>query len=202
MSEPTPPGRPSSHRATGASRALGRLAAPLTALAVVVIVVVLLIWINGRSDDSSTPAAGPPAASAVPPTPSSSPSHTPLPTSSPTKVRKTPVPAPHRSRHQASPSASPPSAPFAPVEVLNNSRITGLAHHVAAEVESRGWTISQIGNLRGKISETTVYFPAGDLAAAQHLQGEFGSIQRVLPQSEAGLDSTSLVLVVTRFWTD
>jgi hypothetical protein len=40
------------------------------------------------------------------------------------------------------------------------------------------------------------------LAAAQHLAGEFGSIQRVLPQAEGGIHSSSLVLVVTRFWTD
>jgi hypothetical protein len=86
--------------------------------------------------------------------------------------------------------------------VLNNSRIKGLAHHVAAEVQSRGWAISVIGNLRGRVPETTLYFPAGGFAAAEHLAGEFGSIQRVLPQADGGLHSSSLVLVVTRFWTD
>jgi hypothetical protein len=73
---------------------------------------------------------------------------------------------------------------------------------VAAEAEGRGWTISAVGNLRGKLAETTLYFPPDGLAAAQHLAGEFGSIQRVLPQSEGGLHSNNLVLVVTRYWSD
>jgi cytoskeletal protein RodZ len=207
MTEPAPPERPSSHRAsTGASRALGRLAAPLVAVAVVVVVIVLLIWINGRSDDSSSSAVvRPPSASA--PSPATSPSVPPTPhkraTPSPSPPRHSP--APHRSAHHTAAPTSSPSTPapaFAPVEVLNNSRIKGLAHHVAAEVESRGWTISQVGNLRGRVAETTVYYPDGGFAAAQHLQSEFGSIERLLPQSEGGLHSSGLVLVVTRFWTD
>jgi cytoskeletal protein RodZ len=207
MTEPAPPGRPSSHRASsGARRALTRLAAPITAVAVVVAVVVLLIWINGRSEDSSTPAvATAPSAAAAPsasPSPSPSPSRSPRPTSTPTKVGPTPVPTPHQSRHHASPPASPSTAPFAPVEVLNNSRIHGLAHHVAAEVESRGWTISQVGNLHGRVAETTLFYPLGGFSAAQHLAAEFGSIQRLEPQSDGGVDSSGLVLVVTRFWSD
>jgi cytoskeletal protein RodZ len=208
MSEPAPPGRPSSHRASTRARgAAGRLAAPLTAVGVVVIVIALLIWINGRSSDSSDSAGGPPSkqpTAAAAPTPSTQPSthHQPTPTPS---AHPRHTPAPHRSTHHATaPSASPSSAApvFAPLEVLNNSRIKGLAHHVAFEVESRGWTVRAVGNLRGRVAESTLYFPPGGLAAAQHLAGEFGSIQRVLPQSAGGLESSALVLVVTRFWTD
>jgi cytoskeletal protein RodZ len=209
MTEPASPGRPSSHRASSrASRALGRLAAPLVAVAVVIIVIVLLIWINGRSDDSSSSAVvSPPSGSAAPP-PSSSPTPSPHKRVTPSPSPHRHTPAPHHSAHHtavpASPSASASSvaSAFAPVEVLNNSRIKGLAHHVAAEVQSRGWTISQIGNLRGRVAETTVYYPDGGFAAAQHLESEFGAIQRLLPQSEAGLHSSGLVLVLTRFWTD
>jgi cytoskeletal protein RodZ len=207
MSEPAPPGRPRSHRASsGARLAAGRLAAPLTALGVVVIVIALLIWINGRSGNSSNSAGSPPSqqpTAAAAPTPSVSPSdhHRPKPKRS-AHPRHTPS-AHHSSHHTPAPSKSSSAAPvFAPVDVLNNSRIKGLAHHVAAEVEGRGWTISHIGNLRGRVAESTLYFPPGGLAAAQHLAGEFGSIQRILPQSEGGLHSPSLVLVVTRFWTD
>jgi cytoskeletal protein RodZ len=207
MTEPAPPGRPSSHRAsTGASRALGRLAAPLVAVAVVVVVILLLIWINGRSDDSSNSAiVSPPSTSAAPPSTSPSASPTARPRPRPTPSPRRHFPAPHRSTHHpvAPTSTAPSAAPaFAPVEVLNNSRIKGLAHHVAAEVESRGWTISQVGNLRGRVADTTVYYPDGGFAAAQHLESEFGAIHRLLPQSEAGLHSSGLVLVITRFWTD
>jgi LytR cell envelope-related transcriptional attenuator len=208
MTEPAPPGRPNSHRAsTGASRALGRLAAPLVAVGVVVVVILLLIWINGRSDDSSSSAVvSPPSASAAA-TPAAPPSASPTarPRPTPTSSPRRHTPAPRRSTHPVAAPTSPPAsaAPaFAPVEVLNNSRISGLAHHVAAEVEGRGWTISDVGNLRGRIADTTVYYPDGGFAAAQHLQSEFGSIHRLLPQSEAGLHSDGLVLVITRFWTD
>jgi cytoskeletal protein RodZ len=210
MTEPAPPGRPSSHRASsGARRALGRLAAPLVAVAVVVIVIVLLIWINGRSGDSSSSAVvTPPPVSAAPPvtSPSISPSAHQRPTRTPSPRQHTP--APHRSTHHTarptpSTAAASPAAPaFVPVEILNNSRIKGLAHHVAAEVESRGWTISAVGNLRGRVAETTLFYPAGGFAAAQHLESEFGSIERLEPQSEGGLHSSGLVLVVTRFWSD
>jgi hypothetical protein len=210
MTEPAPPGRPSSHRASsGANRALRRIAAPLTAVAVVVVVIVLLIWINGRSDNSPGSAVVSATSPAAPPSPSLAPSPVPSPT--PHK-RPTPSPSPHRHQpaphHSTRPHATPsPTAStvapaFAPVDVLNNSRISGLAHHVAAEVESRGWTISAVGNLRGRVAETTVFYPDGGFAAAQHLQSEFGSIDRLLPQSEGGLHSSSLVLVVTRFWSD
>jgi cytoskeletal protein RodZ len=207
MTEPAPPGPPRSHRASTRARgAVGRLAAPLTAVAVVVIVIAALIWINGRSSDSSDSAGGPASHS---PTVAAVPTPSPLPTI-PHRPKPRPkhspspraTPKPHRSTHHATAPASPAPAAFAPVEVLNNSRIKGLAHHVAAEVESRGWTISEVGNLRGRLAESTLYFPPGGEAAAQHLAGEFGSIQRLLPQSEGGFHSSGLVLVVTRFWTD
>jgi cytoskeletal protein RodZ len=205
MSEPAPPGPPHSHRASTRARgAAGRLAAPLIAVAVVVAVIAALIWINGRSGDSSGSAGGPPsqqptAAGAPAPSVLPSSSHRPRPTHSPSP-RATPAPH-HSTHHPTTPPSSAPAA-FAPVEVLNNSRIHGLAHHVAAEVENRGWAISEVGNLRGRLAETTLYFPPAGFDAAEHLAGEFGSIQRVLPQSEGGFHTSGLVLVVTRFWTD
>jgi hypothetical protein len=205
MADWYPPERPQSHRApTGARGVITRLAAPVTAVVVVVAVILLLIWINGRSGDGSgKPVGAGPA------------SHQPLPTpdGSPTATHRSPSPSPSHHHHQAAPRKTHPAAPspsesspaitaaFAPVEVLNNSRIHGLAHHVAAEVEGRGWTISQIGNLRGRVAETTLYYPPGGFDAAEHLAHDFGQIQRLEPQSEGGLSSTSLVLVVTRFWT-
>jgi hypothetical protein len=210
MADWQPPERPQSHRASsGARRTLARLAAPLTAVVVVVAVIVLLIWINGRSGGSGSGsgpgAAAPPASHQPLPSPDGSPtsSHAVSPTPHPTRAH--PTPTPHPTHHHATPSSSPspPAADvaFAPVSVLNNSRIHGLAHHVAAEVEGRGWTVSQVGNLQGRVAETTVFYPPADLAAAEHLAHDFGQIQRLEPQSEGGLHSADLVLVVTRFWT-
>ncbi len=205
MADWYPPERPQSHRApSGARRTLTRLAAPLTAVVVVVVVIVLLIWINGRNGNGNgsnaavAPATHQPVASPVHTT-----SVVGSPSPVPTHAHHTPTP--HPTHHHATPRSSPSPAAsdtaFAPVSVLNNSRIHGLAHHVAAEVESRGWPLGQIGNLRGRVAETTVYYPPNGLAAAEHLAHDFGQIQRLEPQSEGGLHSPDLVLVVTRFWT-
>jgi cytoskeletal protein RodZ len=203
MADWYPPEPPRSHRASsGARHTLTRLAAPLTAVLVVVVVIVLLVWINGRGNgNGSNATVAPPA------TPLASPVHTSAPVSSPTPrpTHAHHTPTPHPTHHHATPSSSPSVAAtdtaFAPVSVLNNSRIHGLAHHVAAEVEGRGWTISTVGNLQGRVAETTVFYPPSGFDAAEHLAHEFGQIQRLEPQSEGGLHSTDLVLVVTRFWT-
>jgi hypothetical protein len=211
MADWYPPEPPRSHRASsGARRTLARLAAPLTAVLVVVVVIVLLIWINGRGNGSGSNATVAPVASHQPvaspvETSAAVGSPTPRPTHHP---RQTPTPHPthqHPTRQRPTPSSSPSVAAsdvaFAPVSVLNNSRIHGLAHHVAAEVESRGWTIGAVGNLQGRVAETTVFYPPSGFAAAEHLAHDFGQIQRLEPQSEGGLHSADLVLVVTRFWT-
>jgi hypothetical protein len=89
---------------------------------------------------------------------------------------------------------------MATVQVLNNSRITGLAHQVAAEVANQGWQIGIIGNLQGALPETTVFYAPGDKAAAVHLAHEFSSIQRVEPNAAAHLTAKGITLVLTRSW--
>jgi hypothetical protein len=90
---------------------------------------------------------------------------------------------------------------MAPVEILNNSTRTGLAHEVAAQVADRGWQVYFVGNLQGRIAESTVYYAPGEQVAAQHLAEQFGSVARVLPNSEGGLATRDLTLVLTRFWS-
>jgi type IV secretory pathway VirB10-like protein len=183
-----------------------RLLAPLAAVAVVVIVIVLLIVINGHNPHSNSTAA--PAATPTGPLASV----TPTPTATkrvprrppPTHASKSPTPTKSPRTHPTHTSAppQPPNTAMASVVVLNNSRRSGLAHQVAAEVEGRGWQIAQVGNLQGLVAQTTVYYAAGDAAAAQHLASEFGSIQRVAPDSEGRIHEPGLTLVVTRFWAD
>jgi hypothetical protein len=210
MADWYPPERPQSHRAASSvRRTLARLAAPLTAVVVVVIVIVLLVWINGGSggsgSGSGSSAAVAPATHQPLPSPDGSPTSSQPASPTPHRTHPHHTPTPHPTHQHATPrsSPSPPASDtaVAPVSVLNNSRIDGLAHHVAAEVESRGWTVSQVGNLQGRVAETTVYYPPNGLAAAEHLAHDFGQIQRLEPQSEGGLHSAGLVLVVTRFWT-
>lgn len=89
---------------------------------------------------------------------------------------------------------------MAPVQVLNNSRRTGLAHEVAADIAARGWKIGVIGNLRGLVSVPTVYYSPGEEPAAKHLQREFSSVQRIEPNSALGLTATGITLVLTEAW--
>jgi hypothetical protein len=159
-------------------------------------VIALLIWINGSSSGTSSAAiATPPPVkpssvdTVIPATPSSS-----APKPTPTHHRPSPA-ATHR--HTTRPAAL---KAMAPVQVLNNSRITGLAHDVAASVQDHGWQVVLIGNLEGRIAETTVYYAPGDHAAALHLAHEFPEITRVQPNSAAGLDGSGITLVLTRYW--
>jgi hypothetical protein len=88
------------------------------------------------------------------------------------------------------------------VTVLNNSRRSGLAHHVAAEIETKGWHVASVGNLEGRLAETTLYFAPGGAAAARRLAAEFRSIQRVEPNATGGVHDSGLTLILTRYWAD
>lgn len=215
---PTGPAPPRSHRG---ERDLGplsrRVLAPLTAVVVVVVVILLLIWINGKSPGTGPGPgviAGPPG-SPRPHHHTTTPHHhlTPTPTRTPTAA------------HKASPSATPSISPtartsstptastipgaaggrnaMAPVQVLNNSTISGLAARVAGELEGKGWHVSSVGNFQGLVPVTTVYFAPGQRAAADHLEREFDSIRRVLPGGSGGVHPPGhgLTLVVTRDWS-
>ncbi|MBV9291042.1 MAG: LytR C-terminal domain-containing protein [Frankiales bacterium] len=100
----------------------------------------------------------------------------------------------------AEPSATTgPRAAKVPVTVLNNSRRSGLAHHVAGELASGGWPIARVGNFRGRLAETTLYYPAGQLDSARLLARHYPSVQRLEPRP-SWLPGHGLTLVVTRYW--
>jgi hypothetical protein len=151
---------------------------------------------------SPRPSTGPSTRpSTVPSTvPSTSAAPAPAPSGAPTTVPRTTVVVPP----PPSPTPTRTSAARAPVTVLNNSVITGLADRAAAEVQSRGWQIAQVGNFAGRLEVTTVYYSPGvdgEEAAARELASEFGQVSRVLPRY-AGLPPTpaGIVLVVTKDW--
>jgi LytR cell envelope-related transcriptional attenuator len=203
-----PPPRPGSghHRAPlGLSQAAGRVLAPLAAVGVVVAVILLLIWINGRP--ASVGSAGSANAAVTPVTRTT-------PVAPAGSTAATPPASPPASRHHASSSPSATATTQrhrrttaavatakAPVQVLNNSRRTGLAHEVATLVQSKGWQVSSVGNLQGSIAVPTVYYSSGNKSAAEHLAREFPSISRVEPNSAVGLTATGITLVLTAAWS-
>jgi hypothetical protein len=173
---------------------------PLAAVGSVVVVIVLLLFLNSRS---SSPGAGP--AIQVPrsvspsaaPTPSVSSTPSPSAPVTATPTPSTTAPAPPVSEP---PATTQPAVAKAPVTVLNNSRRAGLGHDVAAELRAKGWPIAKVGNFRGRIAMTTVYYAAGQLPQARELAREFPQVRRVEPRF-AGLPGQGLTLVVTRDWS-
>jgi hypothetical protein len=155
----------------------------------------MLIWINGKPAGKG-PGAGvvtapsPTTAAVLPATPAAPQASTPAATTPSSQ----PDPAP------TAPASSPTAT--APVVVLNNSTIRGLAARVADELASRGWHIETVGNMQGRLPNTTVYFAPGERAAAVHLAREFPSIRRIAAAASGHLDSHGhdLTLIVTRGW--
>jgi hypothetical protein len=155
----------------------------------VVLVIVLLLVLNQAGDPS-----GPGPAIAEPTTPvvtsssaSPSPTHKPRPTPSHT----VPVDEP-------SASAEPRIEKVA-VTVLNNSRIQHLAARAAQQLREKNWPIRLVGNYRGRLPVSTLYYLQGQHDVAQLLAKEFPAVQRVLPRPD-GLPGKGLTLVVTREW--
>jgi hypothetical protein len=84
----------------------------------------------------------------------------------------------------ARPTSTAPARPpvvHAPLVVLNETRQTGLAAEVAQRLRAKGWTVTGVGNWRGSVPATTVYYPAGMLAAARALAYDLG-VDRIRPR--------------------
>lgn len=98
------------------------------------------------------------------------------------------------------PSAATPVAK-APVEVLNNSRITGLADDAARDFRAAGWTVVSVGNYAvsnnsQNLPTSTVFYQPGQQAAAEELAQQFGL--RARPATGGVGSGANLVVVVTK----
>ncbi|GAB3249380.1 LytR C-terminal domain-containing protein [Nocardioides dilutus] len=81
-----------------------------------------------------------------------------------------------------------------PVEVYNNSGITGLAGRVATRAGRIGWQVVGSDNWYGTVDATTVYYPKRLKAAAKQLALDLG-IRRTAPAVEPmRLDRLTLIL--------
>jgi hypothetical protein len=205
VTEQAPPDRqrPTSHRAApSSSDLLRRFAPPLVAVSAVVVVILLLLVLNARP----SPPGPAPGAVAQPPTAATAPALS----SPPALTAPTTPSASPASSSAAAPPVSEPAATQAPatqapvsrpaVTVLNNSRRSGLAKEVAAQVRADGWPVARTGNFRGRIAASTLYYAAGQRAAAEQLARSMPRIRRVLLRF-AGLTGSGLTLVVTRDWS-
>lgn len=162
----------------------------LAVAAVAALITSLAVW-QGKEPSQPSAAAGETtdsrdgsaAATAPPPTPA-----TPA-TAAPTASSPTGTPS-------ATAVTSAAVAKDTEVVVLNQTTRAGLAASVADRLRDAGWTVPVVGNFRGVVPATTVYYPDGARAQAQAAAADLPVPPRVLPRF-GNLSTTRLTVVVT-----
>jgi hypothetical protein len=162
----------------------------LAVAAVTALITALAVW-QGEEPDQPSAAASTTSATAAttraeattaPPSPSASPT----PTATPSKTKK------------ASPTAEPttPVARDLEIVVLNQTTRSGLASTVADRLRAAGWEVPAVGNFRGVVPSTTVYYPPGGEAEALAVANDLPTEPRTRPRF-GNLSTTRLTVVVT-----
>jgi hypothetical protein len=183
-----------------ARRRRARLVASVAVGAVVVFAgaaaLATVITDSDQSQTQSEMTASPSSALTPTPTPATPTAAVPSPTA--TALARSPATASPRPQPSAAEATPPPVRPTAPVLVLNNSTIPGLAARSADRVRSVGFTVPRVGNVYGQIDRTTVYYRPGNRAQADLLAGSLRGLQAVTPAPDWLPGNTALTLVVTR----
>jgi cytoskeletal protein RodZ len=156
---------------------------------------------SGYVSPSATPSASTPSGSTS--SAADAPTSTP-PVTYPQSLTATPppattAPAAAPSTASSAPSASTPAAK-PPVDILNGTHVSGMASRADTTLTHGGWTVALTGNYPHSLSATTVFYPAGQLAAAQALAAQFTAIGKMSPAPD-GLSTTDLTLVLAQDWT-
>ena len=132
------------------------------------------------------------ALTSTPPVSSPAPSVTPPPAT--TAPAATPAASPAPSTSASTPAARPP------VDILNGTQLNGMAARARTTLTRGGWTVDVTGNYPHSTFATTVFYPDGQLAAAQALAAEFTAIGKMAP-APGGVSRTHLTLVLGQDWT-
>ena len=143
---------------------------------------------TGRSAGSDATGATQPAISS-PPTPATS---SPEPSSAESTTGSTKVKGTKAAETQEKQS---PGSDMQ-VVVLNQTTRRGLASTVAEQLRSAGWPVPAVGNFRGIVPSTTVYYPPGGESGALAVAADLPVEPRVRP-SFGNLSETRLTVVVT-----
>ncbi len=157
-----------------------------TVLAVVGTVVVVLVFLALFGQDGSSPGS---AVTTQRPTPAIASTTAPSATSSPSGT----------SGSGASPTTAP-SELRAPVVVLNQTGVKGLAGRTEKTLEAGGWRVTDIGDFSGTVPSNTVYFAPGLAAQARALTGQFPQITTRTKEAFVGLPAGRLTLILTKDW--
>ena len=198
MTEPEPPRPTGSHRRARGANRLAVLVASLVGVAIAAGLVIYALHQRGEPARQSAPSSKSPSPSA---SNSISPSATgpSLTTSPPPSTSLSTSVPPSTPGSPTSTTASPPAQALPALDVLNDSRITGLAARASAQFTEAGWDVATTGNFQGTdVPSTTIFYPDGARAAAERLAAQF-RIRRVLPATD-GLSTSHLTVALARDW--
>lgn len=146
-------------------------------------------------DGALVPTASPPSVNR--PEATATPDATTRPTSPAAAQPGTPqpgTPEPGGSTATATPSVEPV---LAPVEVLNQTAVTGLAARASTALQQLGWTVTRVDNADLGTTATTVYVPSGLGEAGESLLRAVPQVTRARPAFE-GLPADALTLVLAQ----
>jgi LytR cell envelope-related transcriptional attenuator len=187
---PDPRVRRGAHRTSRAASAT-LLPSLLAILAVTSLITALYVW---RGED-----AKPPSAAASSTTPEADPTTPPASTASAATTATTEPATTTTSpaaTHQAKTDPAAALRASIAIVVLNQTARSGLAATVATRLRAKGWTVSGVGNFRGVVPATTVYYPVGKEAAANAAAKSLPTPARVLPRF-GNLSGNRLTVIVT-----
>jgi cytoskeletal protein RodZ len=193
--------RRGAHRTSRAASAT-LLPSLLAILAVTSLITALYVW---RGEEARPPSAAASGSSQTPDSSTTSPATAAADTATATTEPATTEPA---TTEPATTTTSAPTghktkrAPGAQLRasieivVLNQTGQAGLAATAATRLRAKGWTVNTVGNFHGVVPATTVYYPAGQEAAATAAAKSLPTPPRVLPRF-GNLSLTRLTVVVT-----
>lgn len=193
---PTPPRR---RPPTGnGPRALG--AGLIAVLAVGIGILLVNLLHNPKSDQPPTASRASSAAPATSRTPPAATSTHPSGTPSSARPSSSPPAAP--APHPTTPPAAGSGA-VAPVVILNDSKIEGLADAATGPVKAAGFPVDRVGGYIStyNVPVTTVFYEDSLKAAAQNLQQHVSGIVKIEPIAGTDIklyEPGKLILVVTR----
>jgi hypothetical protein len=184
----------------------------LAVAAVTALVTSLAVWQGEQPDQpradaaaAATGRASASPASAAPSTTDATPSPAPATTSPGAGTTQTPAAsASTQSAVEGTKAERTPTAEKTPavdrsavqVVVLNQTPRPGLAASVAAHLRAADWDVPAVGNFRGTVPSTTVYYPPGGEAVALAVARDLRSTPRIMPRF-GNLSTTRFTVVVT-----
>lgn len=188
--------RRGAHRTSRAASAT-LLPSLLAILAVTSLITALYVW---RGEEARPPSAAASGSSQTPDSSTTSPATAAADTATATTQPATTEPAttttsaPTGHKTKRAPGAQLRAS--IEIVVLNQTGQAGLAATAATRLRAKGWTVNTVGNFHGVVPATTVYYPAGQEAAATAAAKSLPTPPRVLPRF-GNLSLTRLTVVVT-----